>query len=328
MGYRLSSITWWNNSPWGGNLNLTGTAAIDGTGNAEANIITGTDAANRIDGGAGADTMTGKLGNDTYVVDDAGDKVVEAANAGNDTILTTLSLTLGLNIENGTILSTAGLQVNGNTLANRLQGGDGIDTLVGGSGNDMIDGGSGPDVFAGEAGNDVYYVDSDNSVAGIPADIIYEAANGGTDTVYADRSAGSFQLYANIETLILAGQTTYGIGNDLANSLNGNGSVNGLYGLDGNDTLVGGAGNDALFGGNGNDVFVYERGTGTDAIGDFSVAQDRIDLRAFGFGNWAQVQSAMFVVDGTTGIYLGGTDYVVINGVLSSELATTNFIIV
>ena len=35
-----------------------------------------------LDGGAGADTMTGGLGNDTYVVDNVGDVVTEAANAG------------------------------------------------------------------------------------------------------------------------------------------------------------------------------------------------------------------------------------------------------
>ncbi len=61
------------------NLVLTGTDAIDGTGNALANVLTGNDAGNRLDGGAGADTLTGGGGNDTYVVDAAGDTVIEAA---------------------------------------------------------------------------------------------------------------------------------------------------------------------------------------------------------------------------------------------------------
>jgi Ca2+-binding RTX toxin-like protein len=48
------------------NLTLTGTAAINGTGNAANNIITGNGAANVINGGAGADALTGGAGNDSF----------------------------------------------------------------------------------------------------------------------------------------------------------------------------------------------------------------------------------------------------------------------
>jgi len=44
------------------NLVLTGTAAIDGTGNAADNMLTCNDAANLLDGKAGNDTMAGGLG--------------------------------------------------------------------------------------------------------------------------------------------------------------------------------------------------------------------------------------------------------------------------
>src|SRR3712207_2423623 len=50
-------------------LVLSGSAAMDDTGNALANSLAGNGAANRLDGGAGADTMAGGVGNDTYVVD-------------------------------------------------------------------------------------------------------------------------------------------------------------------------------------------------------------------------------------------------------------------
>ena len=43
------------------NLTLTGTANINGTGNALANILTGNSGDNVLDGGAGADTMAGGL---------------------------------------------------------------------------------------------------------------------------------------------------------------------------------------------------------------------------------------------------------------------------
>ncbi|HEX8217569.1 MAG TPA: Calx-beta domain-containing protein, partial [Allosphingosinicella sp.] len=46
------------------NLTLTGSAAIDGTGNALANRITGNGANNVLKGGAGADTLMGGLGDD------------------------------------------------------------------------------------------------------------------------------------------------------------------------------------------------------------------------------------------------------------------------
>jgi Ca2+-binding RTX toxin-like protein len=49
------------------NLLLTGTAAIDGTGNAAANTIVGNGAANTIDGKGGLDTLTGGGGADTFV---------------------------------------------------------------------------------------------------------------------------------------------------------------------------------------------------------------------------------------------------------------------
>jgi Ca2+-binding RTX toxin-like protein len=46
------------------NLALTGAAAINGIGNALANVLTGNVAANILNGGLGADTMTGGSGND------------------------------------------------------------------------------------------------------------------------------------------------------------------------------------------------------------------------------------------------------------------------
>jgi Ca2+-binding RTX toxin-like protein len=49
------------------NLTLTGSANINGTGNALKNKITGNTGANILNGGAGADTLAGKAGNDIFV---------------------------------------------------------------------------------------------------------------------------------------------------------------------------------------------------------------------------------------------------------------------
>ena len=46
-------------------LTLTGVAAIDGSGNELANVLSGNSAANRLDGGGGDDTLVGNSGADT-----------------------------------------------------------------------------------------------------------------------------------------------------------------------------------------------------------------------------------------------------------------------
>ncbi len=146
------------------NLVLTGTGAINGTGNALANHITGNSAANVLDGGTGADTLVGGLGNDVYVVDNAGDVVSEAsALAGEiDTVLSSVTWTLGANQENlvltgtGVISGTGnalGNDLAGNSAANTLKGLDGIDTLSGGDGWDRLEGGLGNDTLTGGTGS-------------------------------------------------------------------------------------------------------------------------------------------------------------------------------
>ena len=108
-----------------------------------------------LDGGLDADTMIGLAGNDTYIVDDLGDVVVEAAGAGTDEVETEmaeLSIEFMDNVEN---LTYTGLDadpfigtgnsgnnvISGGDLADTLNGLAGIDTLNGGLGNDTLNGG-------------------------------------------------------------------------------------------------------------------------------------------------------------------------------------------
>ena len=61
-----------------------------------------------LDGGAGADTMIGGAGNDTYVVDNAGDVVIENAGEGTDTVQRVdHTYPLAANVENLTLDRTA-----------------------------------------------------------------------------------------------------------------------------------------------------------------------------------------------------------------------------
>jgi Ca2+-binding RTX toxin-like protein len=127
------------------NLTLTGGAAIDGTGNTLNNLLIGNTAGNRLDGAAGADTMLGGMGNDTYIVDDMGDVVTENADAGIDTVQSSISYTLTDSVENLALTGTADLNGTGNMLDNAISGTSGANALDGGAGVDMMQGGAGDD---------------------------------------------------------------------------------------------------------------------------------------------------------------------------------------
>lgn len=242
--------------------------------------LTGGSANDTLDGGTGIDTMAGGLGNDTYIVDSTSDKVVEAVNAGTDTIISSVTLnltTFAAQVENLTLAAgTALLNATGNTLnnvltgndaANTLSGLDGNDTLNGGLGNDSLlggnnddrlDGGVGADTLDGGAGNDTFVVDN-------VGDVVTEAAAGGTDTILSSVAFNLKTSALQVENLTLTGTALInGTGNDLANVLNGNEFKNVLSGGLGNDTILGNGGNDWLNGNEGTDLL--NGGEGDDTV--------------------------------------------------------------
>ena len=139
-----------------------------------------------LSGGIGADIMKGGAGDDAYVVDNAGDVVVENAGEGTDTVFATANFALFANVKNLVLQGNADLQGFGNNLAN---------AIFGNTGNNLIDGGIGADVMTGGAGNDTYFVDN-------AGDIVIESAGQGNDTVFA---SVNYALPANVETLVLQG---------------------------------------------------------------------------------------------------------------------------
>ena len=68
------------------NLTLSGTSAINGTGNTLDNILTGNSAANTLTGNAGADTLDGKAGADILIGGTGNDTYWLGRGWGNDTI--------------------------------------------------------------------------------------------------------------------------------------------------------------------------------------------------------------------------------------------------
>ncbi|MFO1378176.1 MAG: calcium-binding protein [Steroidobacteraceae bacterium] len=249
------------------NLTLTGSSAINGTGNALNNALTGNSGANTLDGGTGTDSMTGGSGNDIYVVDNAGDVVTELAGGGTDTVQTGLTYTLGADVENLALTGTAAVNGTGNALNNTLTGNTANNTLTGLGGNDTLNGGTGSDTMLGGSGDDIYVVD----VAG---DVVTELAGEGVDTV---QSGITYALGSEVENLTLTGTTAInGTGNGLANVLTGNTANNTLTGGAGNDTLDGGTGNDTMVGGTGDDVYTVNVATDvvTENVGE---GTDRIN---------------------------------------------------
>jgi len=165
-------------------LTYVGLANFDGTGNALANTLRGGDQNDTLrglagndtlygnagddllDGGLGRDVMVGGAGNDSYVVDGSGDSIIEIANAGTDTVLTSLKVfTLTAHLDNLTFTGSGAFRGTGNALANTISGGSGndtltgnagADTLIGGGGNDILIGGLGADTLTGGAGADIF----------------------------------------------------------------------------------------------------------------------------------------------------------------------------
>jgi VCBS repeat-containing protein len=268
------------------NLTLTGSAAINGvgnaannalTGNGAANLLTGLDGDDTLNGGAGADTLVGGTGDDLYVVDNVGDVVTELASEGVDTVNASVSWTLGDTLEKLTLTGSASINGTGNDLDN---------VLTGNGGANILDGGLGADTMVGGAGNDVYLVDNAD-------DVVTEAAGQGTDEVRTALAA--YTLGANVETLTYTGTGPFsGGGNALDNRLAGAGGDDSLSGFAGDDTLIGGAGADTLDGGTGTDTASYAAassgvvvdlasgaGTAGEATGDVLVSIENLTGSAY-----------------------------------------------
>ena len=249
---------------------LAGTGALNGVGNDQANNLYGNADANDLMGRGGNDGIAGYEGDDTLSGGDGNDLLDGAAGA------------------------------------DWLDGGDGNDTLTAGDGADVLIGGLGADIMTGGLDDDVYVVDS-------LGDQINEVSGQGAETVY---STISLTLAPNLETLWLVGAGPLnGTGNSIDNGVVGNDSDNVLSGLGGDDFLVGyggadqlfggferdflngGAGDDLIVGGGGGDRLYGEGGADVfrfdsvadsrvnggnddrDAIMDFEVGVDKVDLR-------------------------------------------------
>jgi Ca2+-binding RTX toxin-like protein len=242
-------------------LTFDGSAAATGLafqvfGGAGADSLTGGAGDDDLDGGRGADTLAGGAGNDVYFVDDAGDRVVEQADAGSDVVETSLAAyTLGDNVENLFGMSIAGQSLTGNTLANDINGA---------IGDDRIDGGAGDDRMGGGFGNDVYVVDS-------LGDQVFESAGHGTDEIRT--ALASYTLTAaNVEKLTGTSIT--------AQTLRGNAGDNVLESaVAGSTFLLQDGGADIAYGATNGDTFYFGAAFGAGDAVDGGLGDDEVVLQ-------------------------------------------------
>ncbi len=330
------------------NLTLTGSADINGSGNALDNSIYGNDGTNWLlgdagsdvlygfggddvlSGGKGKDTMYGGLGNDVYYIDHKLDVVTDAENGGDDEVYSKFSYSLsftyiedlylsgkknvngyGSSFDNVIAGNRGKNKLFGNAGEDNLIGMGGKDKLYGGADDDTLNGGGGRDKLFGGAGDD-YYILADTK------DKLFDLENGGTDTVlsYVDISLLDTRKYRNLENITLGGtEDLNATGNEAANTINGNAGANVLKGEAGDDVLSANGGNDMLYGGADSDslfgnagIDILYGGDGNDVLH----GGDDADTLFGGAGNdtYYLTDADDFVDERVDGVDAGGTDTV------------------
>lgn len=267
-------------------LELTGSIAIAGTGNAADNWLSGDD-------NPTANLLRGGEGNDTYELG-SGDSAIELVGEGFDTVFVrageagfTYQLGHYANIESlgldfftsvgaapVTLLGTD----NDDVLVNRTRsssytdeygfyhagyggltlGGGGNDALEGGVGRDTLNGGTGADTMRGGIESDVYLVDDVNDVVFESSRINwYDPDPGNDDTV---ETAVDYALPFNVERLVAVGGNALTLTNGSSASATLDGSRNAAA-----DTLIGGLGN-SFYVVDGSDIVIEEEDGGWDSI--------------------------------------------------------------
>ena len=184
------------------NITLTGTSAVNATGNASVNTLTGNSGNNTLNGGLGNDSLIGGAGNDTYVVDNTRDVATEGLNAGTDAVQASVTYALGNHVENLTLTGTAAISGTGNTLNNVLTGNGAANILNGGAGNDNLNGGAGADVITGGRDADIFKVVSlsDSRLASMDRITDFVIGTDNIDSVRAV-SAASTKEFGSVSTL-------------------------------------------------------------------------------------------------------------------------------
>lgn len=241
---------------------LGGTKADYIYGNNDANLIEGGFGDDYIFGGGGKDILRGQNGDhDTVDFSNYSKSVsVQLKESTEVTVLVDLLAEDKISGFENVVGGSGNDFLYGDSLKNKIDGGDGDDTLKGGAGFDTLLGGYGSDT-----------VDYSAETKAVKVDMT-KVNSGGTYQTVTVNGIAADEIYG-IENI------KGGSGNDV---LIGDIQMNKLWGGAGQDTLKGGSGDDTLAGGTGNDTLDGGTTTGgyypeTD-IADFSQSANRIVL--------------------------------------------------
>ncbi|MBD2838358.1 hypothetical protein ID144_15025, partial [Pseudomonas sp. JM0905a] len=208
-----------------------------GTGNGNFDVIFRYENINWTTGSAsgGVDGLGGTVARAGYSTGD-GTSWYELSQSGNQSSILDLETTPGntglagyyrFSVVSGTAGNDNMLGTAGN---DSLYGSTGNDIIRGLGGNDFLYGSGGTDSLYGGTGDDTYIIDA--------ADVLYELANEGVDTVQV---GFSYTLVNNFENLVLTG----------VSSINATGN-------EGNNTFYGNSGSNIFNGAGGYDLVSYE----------------------------------------------------------------------
>lgn len=184
------------------NLELIGNNAINGTGNNLKNKITGNDFANVLDGGGDQDTLIGGKGSDTYIIDHLQDKIIEVASKTDvDTVLSSVTWTLGANLEHLTLTGTSEINGTGNSAPN---------TIIGNAAKNLLDGGAGGKdrLTGGEGGDGFTFSSRPTKFLAADADVLTDFSSAQGDKIRLKRTAFGISPKTGSATLTFASTPT------------------------------------------------------------------------------------------------------------------------
>ena len=238
-------------------------------------------------------------------VDNIGDVVKESVNQGIDRVESSVTWTLGDNVENLTLTGSDAINGTGNALANTIIGNSARNILDGKAGVDNLDGGDGSDLYlVGLVTDHPSHEFVDSGLIGFD-EVRFTSTRTGTLTLYSEDTGienvvigtgtaaaavttGTTALNVNASAVLNSLSITGNAGANLLTGtafddiLAGCAGNDTLTGGDGNDTLIGGKGNDRLTGGDGSDCFVFNTdpnaSSNKDTITDFQSGTDTLQF--------------------------------------------------